>query len=304
MGYINNGDQILIEGYQPPTGQPDPSVLYNMISPDYFKTMSIPLVSGRTFTDADDQNAQYIAIVNQTMANQFWPHMDPIGKQFKVLGDSKHSIQVVGVAKDSRFNGLKRPIRPFFYVPFAQNFSSIATLQIRTAAAPETMIPEMEKEIETLAPNLPVFNVETMTQGLSTLNGLLSYKIGAGLTGALGTLGLILAIVGVYGVVSYTASQRTHEIGIRMALGAQPANILKMIFREGLFIVGIGLAVGLAGALALGRVLGRFFVDVSGTDPFTYAAVSLVLLSVALAACYIPAQRAMRVDPMVALRYE
>jgi len=304
MGYINNGDTIHIDGYQPPPGQPDPMVFYDMISPDYFKTMSIPMVSGRTFTDADGQNAQYVAIVNQTMANQFWPHMDPIGRQFKILGDPKHSVQIVGVAKDSRFHGLKRPIKPFFYVPFAQNFSSIATLQIRTAVAPETMIPEMEKEIEKLAPDLPVFNVETMIQGLSTLNGLLSYKLGAGLTAALGSLGLILAIVGVYGVVSYTASQRTHEIGIRMALGAQPANILKMIFREGLLIVGIGVVVGLAGALALGRVLGRFFVDVSGTDPFTYAAVSLVLLSVALAACYIPAQRAMRVDPMVALRYE
>jgi putative ABC transport system permease protein len=146
--------------------------------------------------------------------------------------------------------------------------------------------------------------VKTMIQGLSTLNGLLSYKLGAGLTGALGSLGLVLAIVGVYGVISYSASQRTHEIGIRMALGAQPPAILKIIFREGLIIVGIGVAVGLAGALAISRVLGGFFVDVSGADPLTYAAVSLTLVGVALAACYIPAQRAMRVDPIVALRYE
>jgi ABC-type antimicrobial peptide transport system permease subunit len=174
---------------------------------------------------------------------------------------------------------------------------------LRTAGAPETMIPELEQTIESLAPQLPVFDVQPMTQALNTLNGLLFYKIGAVLAALLGMLGLVLAIVGVYGVVSYAATQKTHEIGVRMALGAQPADILKMIFREGLLIVGVGLVVGIAGALAAGKVVGSFL-TVSAQDPVTYAIVTAILLIVALSACFIPARRAMRVDPMAALRYE
>ena len=165
------------------------------------------------------------------------------------------------------------------------------------------MIPEVEHTIESLAPQLPVFDVQTMTQALNTLNGLLFYKIGAVLAALLGMLGLVLAIVGVYGVVSYAATQKTHEIGVRMALGAQPTDILKMVFREGLLIVGVGLLVGIAGALAAGKVVGSFL-TVSARDPLTYSIVTAILLIVALSACFIPARRAMRVDPMVALRYE
>ncbi len=165
------------------------------------------------------------------------------------------------------------------------------------------MIPEVERVIESLAPQLPLFDVQTMNQALNTLNGMLFYKIGAVLAAVLGFLGLVLAIVGVYGVVSYAATQKTHEIGVRMALGAQPLDILGLIFREGLLIVAVGLVVGIAGALAAGRVVGSFL-TVSAHDPVTYVFVTGVLTVVALAACFIPARRAMRVDPMVALRYE
>jgi len=169
--------------------------------------------------------------------------------------------------------------------------------------APESMIPMVERVIESLAPELPVFDVKTMTEALNTLNGLLVYQIGAMLAAALGILGLILALVGVYGVISFAASQKTHEIGIRMALGAEPAQILKMIFQQGLLIVAVGLVIGLAAALAAAKVVGNFLA-VSPTDPLTYITVSLALTAVALFACYIPARRAMRVDPMEALRYE
>jgi predicted permease len=305
LGYIGTADTLKIEGHLPAPGQLAPSSSFNMISPDYFQTMKIPLVRGRTFTDADDQKSPYVAIVNEKMAEEFWPHEDPIGRHFEMFSDSgHHAIQIVGIAKDSRARSLRGPMRPFFYVPLPQNYSSIATLQIRTAAAPDSMIPEVEKEIESVAPQLPVFNVQTMTQGLYTVSGLLVFQVGASLAAALGILGLILAIVGVYGVVSYAASQRTHEIGIRMALGAQPRDILKMILGQGLPIVGIGLVMGLALAFAIARLVGNFLVSVSPTDPFTYVAVSLVLVLVAVAACYIPARRAMRVDPMVALHYE
>src|SRR5271167_4370842 len=305
MGYYNNFDSLAIEGYQPPPGQPAPASLYNTVSTDYFPTMGVSLLRGRNFTEADDENGQYVAIVSEAMAKQFWPDKDPIGRQFQMTTDPKHSLVIVGVAKDIRFNGLTGPFSPMFYAPYLQHqiANSLQTLQLRTAAAPETMIPETEHIIESLAPQLPIFDVQSMSQALNTLNGLLFYKIGAVLAALLGMLGLILAIVGVYGVVSYAATQKTHEIGVRMALGAHPADILKMVFREGLLIVGIGLAVGIAGALAAGKVVGSFL-TVSPRDPVTYAVVTGILLFVALSACFIPARRAMRVDPMVALRYE
>jgi predicted permease len=305
LGYLSNADTPVIDGYEPPTGQSVPPFLYNVISPDYFETMRIPMVRGRTFTSADDANTQYVGIVNEAMSKQFWPNQDPIGHHFKLGSEPGHSIEVVGVVKDSRFDSITSPIAPFFYLPFAQHytFNSLETLQVRTYAAPEAMMPEIQRTIATLSPDLLVFDVETMRQGLYTLGGLLGFQIGAGLAASLGGLGLILAIVGVYGVVSFAASQRTHEIGIRMALGASPADVLKMVFREGAMIVLVGLAIGLAAAFAAGRVARNFLV-VSATDPVTYVTVSVLLATIALAACYIPARRAMRVDPMVALRYE
>jgi putative ABC transport system permease protein len=305
LGYYNNGDSLLIDGYQPPPGEPAPSSLYATISGDYFRTMGISLLHGRTFTDADGENAQYVAIVSNEMAKKFWPNTDPIGHHFKMATDDKHSIEVVGVAGDARFQGVTGQINPMFYIPFLQHQlgNSLQILQLRTAGATETMIPEVERVIESLAPQLPLFDVQTMNQALNTLNGMLFYKIGAVLAAVLGFLGLVLAIVGVYGVVSYVASQKTHEIGVRMALGAQPLDILGLIFREGFLVVAVGLVVGITGALAAGRVVGSFL-TVSARDPVTFVFVTGVLAIVALAACFIPARRAMRVDPMVALRYE
>jgi len=305
MGYINGGDTVVVEGYDLPAGQPAPVSLYNVISTDYFKTLGIPLLQGRTFTEADDQNALFVGIVNEAMVKKYWPNVDPIGRHFRIGAELNHPITVIGVAKNSRFAGITGEINTYFYLPLAQHYAinSLAALQVRTAAAPQTMIPTIEHEIESLAPELPVFDVKTMTEALNTLNGLLLYQIGAMLAAALGILGLILALVGVYGVISYAASQKTHEIGIRMALGAQPAQILKMILRQGLLIVAVGLVLGLAAALAAAKVVAGFL-TVSATDPLTYVTVSAALTIVALLACYIPARRAMRVDPIVALRYE
>jgi macrolide transport system ATP-binding/permease protein len=305
MGYINNADTLQIDGYQPPPGQPAPFAFESAITPDYLQTMEIHLLRGRFFTAADAENTQYVAIVNEAMAKQYWPGQEPIGRQFRMGSDSKHSFQVVGITRDSRFNGITRPVGAYFYIPFAQHYAanSLEILEVKTAAAPSTMIPAVEQVIQTLAPDLPVFDVKTMSEALNTLNGLLIFQIGAVLAASLGILGLILAIVGVYGVVSFAASQRTHEIGVRMALGARPLDILKMIFGHGFTIVGIGLVVGLAAAYGAAHLVGSFL-TVSSTDPVTYIAVSAGLTLVALIACYIPARRAMRVDPMVALHYE
>ena len=305
MGYVIKGDSLAIDGYQPPSGQPAPNVSYNVISPDYFQTMRIPMARGRTFTDADDEKAQYVAIVNEVMAKHFWPNQDPLGRHFTMTREPKHSMQVVGIARDSRFLGVTLAINAHFYVPYAQHdeANSLETLQVRTAGAPELLIPEVERVVATVAPDLPVFDVETMTDALNTLAGLLIFKIGAALAAAFGILGIILATVGVYGVISYVASQRTHEIGIRMALGAHSQDILRMILGQGIVIVGAGLTIGLAAAFSAAHVV-RNFVTVSATDPLTYLIVSATLTLVAVLAGYIPARRATKVDPMVALRYE
>jgi predicted permease len=305
MGYLGGSDLVDVDGYQAPPGEAKAPLVYNIVSSGYLETMKIPLLRGRAIGDRDTQTSPYVAIVNEAMVKKYWTNTDPIGRYFKIGSEPQHSIQVVGVVKDSRVRGITGTIGPYFYLPFAQHYSgnSLDTLQVRTSVAPATMIPQIEGIIQSLAPTMPVFDVETMTQALDTLNGLLLFQIGAGLAAALGLLGLILAVVGVYGVISYSASQRTHEIGIRMAIGAEPLDILKMVFRQGLLIVGVGVVVGIAAAFASARVL-KTFLTVSARDPVTYICVAVGLTLVALFACYIPARRSTKVDPMVALRYE
>ncbi|HMD33282.1 MAG TPA: FtsX-like permease family protein, partial [Candidatus Acidoferrales bacterium] len=304
MGYYNNGDALLVTGYETPAGQPVPVIFYSQISTSYFTTMGIAMDHGREFTDGDDQHAPYVAIVNSAMAEKFWPNQDAIGREFKLSTDQAHTVRVVGVAKNSRFLNMRGPIRPYFYVPWTQNYSSFETLQVRTAGEPETMILQIQKEIAGLAPDLPVFDTQPMSRAMNGANGFLAFQLGAGLAAALGVLGLLLALVGVYGVVSYAASQRKHEIGIRMALGAQPREILSMVLRQGVGIIAIGLVVGLVATFGAARMMERFLIGVSATDPLTYVAVSSLLLIVSLAACCVPAWRAMRLDPLVALRHE
>jgi putative ABC transport system permease protein len=305
LGYYTNGDTLLIPGYQPAPGQGAPLSLLNYVSTDYFNTLRIPLLAGRDFSAADEENAPFVAIVNESLAKRFWPKQEAVGREFKLAGDTKHTLRVVGVAKDARYGFLVIANQPYVYLPAAQHVtdSTMQTLQVRTGGSPETVIPELEQVISGMAPDLPVFEAKTMTQALYTLNGFLIFEVGAGLAAALGGLGLILSVVGVYGVISYAASQRTHEIGIRMALGAKPEQILRMIFRQGIVTVGLGLLIGLVSALAAAQVF-KTFLTVSTTDPLTYIAVPVILAIVALAACAIPAMRAMRVDPMIALRYE
>jgi predicted permease len=305
MGYFNDFDRVFVDGYQTPAGETQPTYFISVVSPDYLKTMQIPLVKGRDITAADTISSPFVAVINESMAKRYWPNQDPIGRYFRVGAEPKKTIEVVGVAGNSRFQGATGDIGPMFYLPLTQHYSgvSLQTLQVRTKTAPEEMIPEIEQVVGTLAPNLPVFDVRTMNEALNTLNGFLFFRIGAGVAGALGLLGLILAIVGVYGVVSYAASQRTREIGIRMAMGAQRFDVLRMIFSQGLLIVAIGLAVGIVCAFGAAQ-LARNFLVVSATDPLTYLSVSALLTCIALTACYIPALRAMRLNPTTALRHE
>jgi predicted permease len=298
------GSDLAIPGYSTSSDQQAPHAEFNAVSSDYFPTMRITLKRGRDFSDADNDSAPHVAVINQAMAERFWPGRDPLGKSFVVTSDPKHPATIVGVVQNGRMNQMYGPFEPIFYLPTAQSYAPAETLQIRSEQSAQAIVPQVRAVAQSLAPTVPVYGVRTMTEVLHGGNGLLFFEIGASLATALGLLGLVLAIVGVYGVMSYAVSQRTQEIGIRIALGAQPRDILRMIGRQGVVIVVSGLTVGLLAALAVGRLVSDFLVGIAPSDPITYVGVSTLLAIIACLATYIPTRRATKVDPMVALRYE
>jgi len=307
LGYFGNGgDTLVIDGAPAPADPSAFSAGYNVISPEYFTVMGINLLRGRAFTNADDEHGRDVAIISESAAKKFWPNQDPVGHTFHRDSEKARQFTVVGIAGDAEFQlsgGAKK--QPFFYLPYAQHVAgnSLMVFQLRTRGDPLALAPTVEKAIHSLSPQLPVFQVQTMHQALYTLNGLLLFQIAASLAAVMGGLGLTLAIVGLYGVISYTVSQRVHEIGLRMALGANRSTVFKMIYRQSIRIVAIGLAIGLVVAILAAQAVGSFVV-VSVRDPATYAVVMTVLGLVALASCYLPARRAMAVEPMVALRQD
>ena len=303
LGYIFDGRDVYIGGRPIAPGDRAPHVMANFVDGDYFGTMRIPLVKGRAFTESDDQKAPRVAIVNQTMAARFWPGQDAIGKRFAFEAGGP-VWQVVGVARDSKYLVIFESPMPYFYIPLGQNLYSMQVLQVRTALPPETLRPRVQQEIQALDADLPLADFQTMTESLNGFMGFRMFQMGAQQAGAMGLLGLILAAIGVYGVVSYGAAQRTHEIGIRMALGAEPVQVLAMILRQGVWLVVAGVIFGLAAASVFTRLTARVLPLVDRTDPLTFGAVTLLLAAITLWACYIPARRAMRVDPVVALRHE
>jgi putative ABC transport system permease protein len=282
------------------------SAMYNAVEPNYFQLMRIPLLKGRAIAETDSAQVPRVAVINDTMAGELWPGQDPIGKLFSMQGRNGvfTAVEVVGLVKTGKYTGLDEDPTPFFYVASEQNYFPMRTLQLRSSLPPDTLGPMIVKAVRDLDANLPIYDLQTMDQLLAGANGFLLFKLGACIAGALGLLGLTLAVVGVYGVVNYIASRRTHEIGLRMALGAAPRDILAMVLRGGLGVVLAGTFVGIAGALGFSRLLASMLVGVRTYDPPTYAAVAVLLSAVALLACWMPARRAMRVDPLVALRYE
>ena len=305
LGYFNNGgDRMIIDGAPAPLKPSDADASYNIVSPQYFNVMGIDLLGGRDFTDADNEHGRDVAIVSESTAKKFWPHQDAIGRIFRMSSEKDRKLEVVGIARDAEFQifaGARS--QPYFYIPYSQHSAgtTLMVFQLRTQRDPLALTPAAEKTIHALAPQLPIFQVQTMRQGLYTLNGLLLFQIGASLATIMGGLGLTLAVIGLYGVVSYTVGRRVHEIGLRMALGASRSSVFAMIYRQSILIVAIGLGIGLAVALLAAKAVGSFVI-VSVWDPATYALVGTVLALAALASCYLPARRAMSVEPMAALR--
>jgi putative ABC transport system permease protein len=305
LGYFSNGgDTMLIDGAP---AAPDPSAFgagYNVVSPEYFSVMGIDIVRGRGITDADDTHGRDVAVISEGTAKKYWPNQDAIGHTFRMQGEKNRKLEVVGIVRDAEFQlfgGGKT--RPFFYLPYAQHLAGnrLMVIQLRTQGDAVALAPTAQKAIHELSPQLPIFQVQTMRQALYTLNGLLLFQIGASLAAIIGCLGLTLAVIGLYGVVSYAVSQRTHEIGLRIALGASRGTVFRMIYRQSVVIVGAGLGIGLVLAFMVTQATASFVV-VSVRDPATYAVVTIVLALAALGSCYLPAQRAMAVEPMVALR--
>jgi predicted permease len=274
------------------------------VTPGYFDTLRIPILSGRAFTEADSEKAPAVAVINQTMARQFWSSENPLGKRFSLKGSAGPFIEVVGIVQDGKYKSVVEDPTPFFYLPLSQVYVDFRTVHVRTSLPPQRLQRDIESSVRALAPDLPVREMQTMTQALQGINGFFLLRFGAQLTSTMGLLGLILAVVGVYSVVSYAAVQRTHEIGIRMALGAAPQDILRMVLRQSVVIVAVGLAVGLAAAFAGTRAIASLIVGVRPTDAATFVTVVVLLAAIALVACWIPARRATCVSPLVALRYE
>jgi len=295
--------QVEADGYAPPKGQPAPTVFYDVVSQDFFQTLRIPIVRGRGFS-SDDQNSPRVAIVNQTMAELYWPGKDPLGRKAQSSVDPGHSFEIVGVLKDVRYLAVTELHRPYIFLPYEQNYVPIQTLRVRYHGPAETALAEVRKEIASLAPELPVASMETMLQQMDSSAAFLGWRMEAGFAAALGLLGLALALLGLYGVVSYAAVQRTHEIGVRLTLGASAGDIRKLVLGRGLLIVGIGLPAGLLLSLAAAPILGGLVLGVSANDPLTLAGVAILLACVTFAACYIPARRAMHADPIAALKNE
>src|SRR5467141_2315203 len=287
---------VAVDGYQPPPEE-QPIVEYNEVGPDYFATIGIPLVSGREFTRADDEKAALIAIVNQTMAAQYWSGKNPIGQRVQVKG---RWMQVVGVAKDSKYESVRETPKPFFYVPLRQNFSRSPDLFIRTPLNPQTIATALTRAVRALDPDLALYEVITLQEQLDRSTS--AQLVAVTLVGVLGGLALLLSVIGLYGVMSYAVSQSTRELGLRMALGAEAGNLLRLVMSRGLTLTAGGILFGVAVAFVLTRLLGNLLFQVSPRDPVAFASAFIVMTFAALAACFLPAWRATRTDPARILR--
>ncbi|HEX5080552.1 MAG TPA: ADOP family duplicated permease [Blastocatellia bacterium] len=292
---------IVIDGYTPPDGLQGVTINYNVVGANYFQTMNIPLVQGRDFGAQDHEKAPPVVIINETAARRFWPNQPAVGKRVR-HGSRGPEAEVIGVARDSKYITLGEGPMPYLYMPMSQNYLSSATLQARVSGDPSRLIGAAQLEVHALDKDLPVFGVKTMRQNLR--GALMAPGLAAALLGAFGAVAMLLAAVGIYGVVSYAVTRRTREFGLRMALGAQARNVAWLALRGGMTPVWIGMAIGLAASLALTRLLESFLYGVSAYDPLAYAAAAVLLVTGALLASFIPARRATKVDPMVALRRE
>jgi predicted permease len=300
----NTTDYLLRDGDVPPAqGQrpPTPQAYSNAVGPGHFETLQIPMVAGRDFSDRDGESAPRVAIVNETFARQFWPGKAAIGQRLRPLdGDGTNAMEVIAVVRDSKYVTVGEAPRPFLYRPLAQQYTPRVTMLVRSAETEAATFAAMKQEVRALDAGLSPFNVETLTAAISV--SLLPARVAGGLLGALGILALALAALGIYGVLSFLVRARTREIGIRVAIGATPNAVAAMVVRQAMTWTVTGTVIGIGLALVLTRFLEVFLYGISPTDAWTFAGVTLLLALVACAAALVPAWRASRLNPLVALR--
>jgi predicted permease len=269
------------------------------VGPDYFATLRIPLLAGRDLRLHDDEGAPLVAVVNETMARRYWPDRDPLGGRISL---DERWYTVVGVAKDIRYRRLDERPEPVMYVPLLQSWSDAYSLHVRTQGDPAAMSPALRREVARLDASVPLFAVRTLEESIKAAT--FPQRLGGSLVSVFGAIALLLAGVGLYGVLQNAVAERTREIGIRMALGGDRADVLRLVLVPALRLSAIGVALGILGAAGLGRLLARLLFGVRPLDPATFAAVAALMMGVALAATFVPAWRATRVDPALALRKE
>jgi macrolide transport system ATP-binding/permease protein len=297
---ISGGSNMMLEidGYQRAEGE-EIDVYYNRIGTGYFETMGIPLVSGRAIDEGDVDGKQLSIVINETMARRYWRGQDPIGR---IVRFGSGPAMVVGVARDGKYGQLNEKPRNYMYVPLAQYFRHDATLIVRTAGDPASVIPALHAEVKKLDPNLPLFDVRSVSEHLKL--SVFIPRLASVLLGLFGALALLLSVVGLYSVVAYSVSQRTREIGVRMAMGATRGQILSLVLRQGLVLTVAGLVVGLLLAAAAAQAIRSQLMGLAPTDVISFAGTTVLMLGVSMLACFVPARRATRLDPVRALRIE
>ena len=301
-----NSRNIFVEGQPAERGENVPLAMNSSAGPRYFETMRTPLVHGREFTDQDQDGSERVAIVNETFVKKLMTSVnsssEAIGKRIAFGSAGGPYVRIVGVAREGKYFNIAEDPRPFVWTPLAQDYSTNGILTVRTEGNPEPLLAAVRKEVQALDPNLPLFDVKTLSEHMRF--ALFPARVAATVLGVFGLVALLLSAIGIYGITSYTVAQRTHEIGIRLALGAQLSDVLSLVLRHGLKLTAIGATLGLFGAYLATRAITSVLYGVSPTDPLTFGLVSLVLVGVALVACYVPSRRATKVDPLIALRSE
>ncbi len=303
MSPNQSNQTVMPEGYQFPKGQESATVLGSIVDQHYFDTMKMPIIRGRAFTAADRADSRPVAIVNEAFAKKYWPNQDAVGKRLRLKDKNGPLAEVVGLTKTSRYIFISEPPFPFVYLPYAQNFSSHMSVFVETASDPAEIAAPLRAVARSLDANMPVYNARTMSNLYQQRTvGILLMILQ--LVSTLGLLGLALALIGLYGLIAYSVSRRTQEIGIRMALGAHRSDVLRMILGQGFVLSMIGVAIGLAASIGVRRFLAIGLIGIGSTNPAVLLIVPLALILVAMAACYLPARRASQVDPIRALRWE